>query len=89
MFGDVSFYEYLSYRVPIIVYIAERAKKCLDFCSSVFIIHLLICFYFDVYIWKKRLILGNSAELVLVGNNDHLYGINDSSLFMLPLLYDY
>ena len=30
--------------VPIIVYIAERAKKCLDFCSTVFILHLVVCF---------------------------------------------
>lgn len=45
-----SFMSIFYCRVPIIVYIAERAKKCLDFCSSVFIIHLLICCYFDVQI---------------------------------------
>ncbi|KAK8789570.1 hypothetical protein WA171_001662 [Blastocystis sp. BT1] len=37
--------------VPIVVYIAERAKKCFDFCSTIFIIHLFICICFYVSMW--------------------------------------
>lgn len=30
------------------MYIAERAKKCLDYCSTLFINHLVICFFVNV-----------------------------------------
>ncbi|KAK4410569.1 protein SYS1 [Sesamum angolense] len=29
-----------------LVYLVERAKKCLDFSATLFIIHLLICFFY-------------------------------------------
>ncbi|PIN09841.1 Integral membrane protein involved in transport between the late Golgi and endosome [Handroanthus impetiginosus] len=29
-----------------LVYIVERAKKCLDFCATLYIIHLFICFIY-------------------------------------------
>ncbi|KAI3463349.1 hypothetical protein Pfo_020012 [Paulownia fortunei] len=29
-----------------LVYLVERAKKCLDFCATLYIIHLFICFLY-------------------------------------------
>lgn len=30
-------------RAGVLVYLVERAKKCLDFCATLYIIHLFIC----------------------------------------------
>lgn len=42
--------------VPLVVFIAERAKKCLDFCSTIFFIHFCVCFSYNgfplnIYWW--------------------------------------
>ena len=40
---------YFSFcRVPIVVYVSERAKKCFDYCSTIFIVHLIVCICFYV-----------------------------------------
>lgn len=35
-------------RAPIVVFIVERAKKCLDFCFTIFLIHFCTCCFFNV-----------------------------------------
>lgn len=37
----ISFF--LSYRAGYLVYLIERAKKCLDFAATLYIFHLFIC----------------------------------------------
>ncbi|KAK8792529.1 hypothetical protein WA588_005024 [Blastocystis sp. NMH] len=47
--------------IPIVVYVSERAKKCFDFCSTIFIIHLIVCICFygiplNLYWWGTMII---------------------------------
>ena len=47
-------------------YVIERSKKCLDFCSTIYIIHLIIVTIYDQFPWNWEWWIINGISLTIM-----------------------